>query len=112
MSAAAAVEGRPLALGAERLTVLPAARVDARALQDACASADTVVLLKAGGELPRVRSLLDSAAHGWTARYARRVGLDGEEHRDGIDAVTDAEDYMSLVILRRPGTLTAAAGAR
>jgi precorrin-2/cobalt-factor-2 C20-methyltransferase len=111
MSAAAAIEGRPLVLGAERLAVLPAARVDGNALRAACASADTVVLLKAGGELPRVQSLLDSVAQGWTARYARRVGLDGEEHRDDLAQVTAVDDYMSLVILRRPGTLTATLGA-
>jgi precorrin-2/cobalt-factor-2 C20-methyltransferase len=111
MSAAAAVEGRPLALGAERLAVLPLARLDSDALRDACAHADTVVLLKAGGELSRVQSLLESVAQGWTARYARRIGLDGEEHRDGLDGVADTDDYMSLVILRRPGTLTAAVGA-
>jgi precorrin-2/cobalt-factor-2 C20-methyltransferase len=111
MSAAAAVEGRPLALGAERLAVLPTARIDSEALRDACAHADTVVLLKAGGELERVQALLQSAAQGWTARYARRIGLDGEEHRDGVAGVADADDYMSLVILRRPGTLTATVGA-
>jgi precorrin-2/cobalt-factor-2 C20-methyltransferase len=111
MSAAAAVEGRPLALGAERLVVLPTARVDDATLRSACALADTVVLLKAGGELPRVQSLLASFEPAWSARYARRIGLDGEEHRDSLDDVTDAGDYMSLVILRRPGTMTATVGA-
>jgi len=106
MSAAAATVARPLALGAERLAVLPAARLDDDALRNACAAADTVVLLKAGGELERVRTLLDSAARGWSVQYARRVGLDGEEHRDGLDGVSDVEDYMSLVILRRPGTFS------
>jgi precorrin-2/cobalt-factor-2 C20-methyltransferase len=105
MSAAAAVETRPLALGAERLVVLPAARIDDDSLRAACACADTVVLLKAGGELDRVRALLDSDARGWSVRYARRVGLDGEEHRDGVEGVSD-DDYMSLVILRRPATFT------
>jgi precorrin-2/cobalt-factor-2 C20-methyltransferase len=106
MSAAAAVEGRPLVLGEERLVVLPLARLDDAALRDALSCADTVVLLKAGGALSRVRALLDSAAEGWSARYARRLGLDGEEHRDDLDGVADPEDYMSLVVLRRPGTLT------
>jgi precorrin-2 C(20)-methyltransferase len=111
MSAAAAVEGRPLALGAERLAVLPAARLDAKALYDACEYADTVVLLKAGGELQRVRALLESVARDWTVRYARRIGLDGEEHGDTIEGVSDPDDYMSLVILRRPDTLTSRVGA-
>jgi len=106
MSAAAAAEGRSLAVGAERLAVLPAARLDDASLRAAIDAADTVVLLKAGGELDRVRALLDGAARGWSLRFARRVGLDGEEHADSLDAVRDAEDYMSLVVLRRPGTFT------
>lgn len=106
MSAAAATARRPLALGAERLAVVPTARVDDAALRAACENADTVVLLKAGGEVDRLRTLLDSAARGWSVQYARRVGLDGEEHHDGLDDLGDAEDYMSLVILRRPGTFS------
>jgi precorrin-2/cobalt-factor-2 C20-methyltransferase len=106
MSAASAIEGRPLALGAERLVVLPAARLDQAALHAAVEAADTVVLLKAGGELPRIRALLETQARGWSVRFARRVGLPGEEHHDDLDGVTDSDDYMSLVILRRPGTFT------
>jgi precorrin-2/cobalt-factor-2 C20-methyltransferase len=111
MSAAAAHETRPLVLGAERLAVIPLVRLDESALQAACEGADTVVLLKAGGALPRVQALLDSAAAGWSVRYARRIGLEGEEHGDGLDDVADPDDYMSLVILRRPGTLTATVAA-
>lgn len=106
MSAAAAAERRPLAVGAERLAVIPTARIDDESLHAACAGADTVVLLKAGGQLDRVRRLLDTAARGWSLRFARRVGLDGEEHHDGLDAVAEPDDYVSLVILRRPGTFT------
>ena len=111
MSAAAAVEGRPLALGAERLVVLPAARLDDAALRAAVEIADTVVLLKAGGAADSVRTLLDGAARGWSMRFARRVGLDGEEHHDSFDGAGAADDYMSLVILRRPGTLSSRLGA-
>lgn len=106
MSAAAAVEGRPLVLGPERLAVLPTARLDDAELLAAFAHADTVVLLKAGGAVDRVRALVQSAAPGWSVRWARRVGLDGEEHLDGLDALDDPDDYMSLLILRRPGTFT------
>lgn len=101
MSAAAAAEGRPLVLGAERLVVLPTARIDDATLRDALQAADTVVLLKAGGQLHRVEELLRDAAAGWNVRYARRIGLEGEEHRDSLDDLADADDYMSLVILRR-----------
>lgn len=106
MHAAAAAEGRPLVLGAERLAVLPAVRIDDAALRAACESADTVVLFKAGGELDRVRALLAGPLAGWSVRFARRVGLDGEEQHDDLDSVADAGDYVSLVILRRPGTFS------
>lgn len=110
MSAAAAAEGRALCTGAERLAVLPTTRIDDEALHDALAVADTVVLLKAGGELDRVRAVLRDAASGWSVRWARRVGLDGEEHSDSLDGI-EGDDYMSLVILRRPGTFTSALAA-
>jgi precorrin-2/cobalt-factor-2 C20-methyltransferase len=111
MCAAAAAAARPLALGAERLAVLPAVRVDDAALRDACAWADTVVLLKAGGSLDRVRALLDGVASGWTVQFARRVGLDGEEHADDLASVETQDDYMSLVVLRRPGTFSSSLAA-
>ncbi|HEV7678288.1 MAG TPA: precorrin-2 C(20)-methyltransferase [Candidatus Dormibacteraeota bacterium] len=107
MSAAAAVEGRPLVLGAERLAVLPMVRVDDDALRTACDVADTVVLLKAGGSLPRVDALVRSHARGWTVQVVRRVGLADEESSAGIEGVSNPDDYMTTVILRRPGTFTA-----
>ncbi len=80
MCAAAAVEARALATGSDRLAVLPASRVGDADLEAAIAGADTVVLLKAGAAVPRLRRLLDGPARGWSVRYARRVGLEGEAH--------------------------------
>jgi precorrin-2/cobalt-factor-2 C20-methyltransferase len=108
MSGAAAAAGMPLTLGAERLAVLPLARVDDDTLRAACAGADVVVLLKAGGHLQRIDALTQDAARGWSAHYVRRLGLDGEEVRDRLADATDPDDYMSLVILRR----NAVAGTR
>ena len=98
--AAAAVEARPLLLGHERLTVLPASRVDDDALRTAVETSDAVVLLKAGAAIERIRALVDGPARGWSVRYARRVGLPGEEHADSL--VGAGDDYLALVILRRP----------
>jgi precorrin-2 methylase len=100
MCAAAAVEARALATGSDRLAVLPASRVGDADLEAAIAGADTVVLLKAGAAVPRLRRLLDGPARGWSVRYARRVGLEGEAHAGSLDEA-DA-DYMALVVLRRP----------
>jgi precorrin-2/cobalt-factor-2 C20-methyltransferase len=102
--AAAAVETRPLLVGADRLALLPASRVDDEVMRTAMANADTVVLLKAGAAIDRIRNVLDGPARGWSVRYARRIGLPGEEHRDTLDGAGD--DYMSLVILRRPREAT------
>lgn len=105
MCAAAAVEGRPLASGADRVAVLPASRLRPGELEAAVAVADTVVLLKAGAAIRRLRTLLEGPARGWSVRYARRVGLEGEEHADSLEGA--CADYMALVILRRPrGTAT------
>lgn len=109
MSAAAAAAAEPLALGAERLAVLPLVRVDDGALQAAMGWADTVVLIKLGAEIERVRALLDGAAQGWSVRYARRVGLDGEQLSAALDSAGD--DYMALAVLRRPGTFTSSLSA-
>lgn len=99
-AAAAALGGDPLVVGDERLAVLPASRVDDAALEEAVAWADTLVLLKAGRAIPRVRRLLAGPAAGWEVGYARRVGLPGEVVGAGLDAADD--DYMALVVLRRP----------
>jgi precorrin-2/cobalt-factor-2 C20-methyltransferase len=100
MCAAAAVEARPLAVGGERIAVLPASRLRDGELEAAVAASDTVVLLKAGNAIGRLRALLEGPARGWSVRYARRVGLDGEAHADSLEAA--GADYMALVILRRP----------
>lgn len=101
MSGAAAAARAPLALGAERLTVLPLARVDDDALHAAVASSDVLVLLKAGRHHERVNALTQTVARGWSTQYVRRVGLDGEEVHDRLADAGDPDDYMSLVILRR-----------
>jgi precorrin-2/cobalt-factor-2 C20-methyltransferase len=100
MCAAAAVEGRPLAVGADRVAVLPASRLETGELEAALAASDTVVLLKPGSAMRRLRALLQGPARGWSVRYARRVGLEGEEHADSLQGAP--ADYMALVILRRP----------
>ena len=100
MCAASALEAVPLVVGAERLAVVPASRIDDSALRRALDGSDTVVLLKAGAALDRVRALLAGPARGWSVHYARRVGLPAQEHGDGLDGATT--DYVALAILRRP----------
>jgi precorrin-2/cobalt-factor-2 C20-methyltransferase len=106
MCDAAAVEGRPLVLGTERLAVLPLGRVDDNAVRAACSTADTVVLYKAGGMLNRIDAIRLAEFPGWKLHIVRRLGLDGEQSFDDIGDAADAEDYMTMVIMRRPGTFT------
>ncbi len=101
ISGASAVAAAPLALGAERVMVLPLARVDDDALHAATRCADVLVLLKAGGHLDRVNALSQSLDSRWSVQYVRRVGLDGEEVHDRVGDASDPDDYMSLVIMRR-----------
>ena len=100
MCAAAAAEARPLVVGDQRLVVLPASRLEDPELRAAVETADTVVLLKAGPVIKRLRDLLDGPARGWSVCYVRRLGLPGEERRSSLDGAGD--DYMALVVLRRP----------
>lgn len=74
MTACAALAGMPLAARDGIVTVLPATLPDA-SLRTRMAGAETVVLMKLGRHLPRIRTLL--AAEGLTdrAQYVARAGL-------------------------------------
>jgi precorrin-2/cobalt-factor-2 C20-methyltransferase len=106
MSDCAALDGQPLVLGAERLAVLPLARVDDDAVRTACATADTVVLYKVGGKLHHLDALCRAEFPGWRLSIARRLGLDNEQSFDDLVEAADSEDYMTMVVMRRPGTFT------
>ena len=101
LSAAAALADLPLALGEEKLAIIPATYAEdelARTLE----AFDTIVLMKVSRVFERVRQLLTSLGLKERAVYVRRAGLPGEGIWHDLDAVAAEDlDYLSLVIVKK-----------
>lgn len=96
--AAAARMRVPLAEGNERLLVLPGVR-GAGEVQGALASAENLVILKAGKRFAQIRDALDQAGAAARSRMATAVGLPGEHvclHLPDDDA---PRPYLTLVVV-------------
>ncbi|MBI5190204.1 MAG: precorrin-2 C(20)-methyltransferase [Nitrospirae bacterium] len=101
ISLAAARAGVDLALGSERLAVMPIGR-DMDALGAAMDGFDTVVLMKVNRGFPKLVELLDKKGLLSGAVYVSRCGTDRERIIRDLKYITQAElDYLSLVIVRR-----------
>ncbi|MBO9336957.1 MAG: precorrin-2 C(20)-methyltransferase, partial [Roseiflexus sp.] len=102
-AAAAATAGIPLAMGDERMIIMPASyETDAATLRRLLTDFETIVLMKAGSALPAIVAALtelDLLAH---ALYAERVGMPEELIvRDLRTLDLQRRPYLSLVIIRR-----------
>jgi precorrin-2/cobalt-factor-2 C20-methyltransferase len=100
-SAAAAEAGRFLAMGRERLAILPG-NADPEALRETLAHCDVAAVYKPsalGEELPQVAAVLPGSAEG--AVRIHRVGLPEQRIVEGPPAVEPTEDYLSVLLLRR-----------
>ncbi len=101
VNAAAGRAMLPLALGDERLAILPATYENER-LEQAFDAFDTVVLMKVHRVFPRIRALLEDKGLAENVVFARRVGMPDERIHRSLDAVQPDElDYLSLLIVRR-----------
>jgi precorrin-2/cobalt-factor-2 C20-methyltransferase len=105
-AAAAAEAGRFLAMGAERLTILPG-NADPGALAESLRASDAAALYKPsalGEALPELirRGGFDPLPGG-NARAVRvhRVGLRDQRIREGAEALEPTEDYLSVLLLRK-----------
>ena len=98
-TAASAALGVPLAAGTDRLAILPASLTDAD-LTAAMRGQDSVVFLKVGRHLPRLRALLDAAGQLPAALLVENASLPGERAWPLAEA-PDSVGYFSLVLLRR-----------
>ncbi|MFA7535974.1 MAG: precorrin-2 C(20)-methyltransferase, partial [Desulfuromonadales bacterium] len=97
--AAAAVAGRPLGLGADRIAILPATFEQDR-LRQTLREFDTVVLMKVHRVFDQVRNLLRELGRLENAVYVRRVGLPGETVIRDLDQIQVEDlDYLSLVLV-------------
>jgi precorrin-2/cobalt-factor-2 C20-methyltransferase len=99
ITACAARAGMPLAARNERLTVLPGPLPVAE-LRDRIAGAESVVIMKVGRHLPKIRSVID--ALGLTARavYVERATLPDEVVLPLADAPETAP-YFSMILLTK-----------
>jgi precorrin-2/cobalt-factor-2 C20-methyltransferase len=102
-AAAAARAGLPLAGHDERVTIVPAnVQLDRQQLGRLCAAFTTVVILKAGRELPRLIAALDKLDLLEQSLYAEYVGMPNERIvRDVGSLRTYRGPYLSLLIIRR-----------
>jgi precorrin-2/cobalt-factor-2 C20-methyltransferase len=100
-SAAAAAAGIPLALGDEKLAVLPATAGEEE-VRRALLDFDTVVLLKVNRAFDRIRELLAEPGLDRRAVFVRRVGSGDEEVVFDLERLAGKElDYLSLLIVRK-----------
>ncbi|MDQ7029541.1 MAG: precorrin-2 C(20)-methyltransferase [Ardenticatenia bacterium] len=101
--AAAARAGLPLATTSQRVAIVPATyEADDQELAGLITAFDTVVLLKVGRVLGRVRSVLARLGVVDRALYAAHVGLPEERVVHGLAAIQAEEaPYLSLLIVRR-----------
>lgn len=101
LQAAAATTATPLAAAGENLLV--ASGVDApERLQQALATADNAVILKAYRQFPRLRQLLTDMGLDRHTTFVTRLGLDGEAVVPDLAQAPDAPHYLSLCLVKRP----------
>jgi precorrin-2/cobalt-factor-2 C20-methyltransferase len=101
VSAAAALADMPLAAWDERLLVMPAV-YSPTGLGAALDAAETVVLLKAGGDLERLTDSLTALQYPVRVAMVRRAGRPEECVIRELDAMRAAAgDYFTTVLVRR-----------
>lgn len=103
MLAGASQLPRPIAMRDDVLSVVPGTLPDDE-LASALASAQAVVVMKVGRNLPRIRAALAATGRSEAAWYVERASMGG---RQRVMPLTEAPDgpapYFSLVLLPGPG---------
>ena len=99
LTACAASAALPLAARDEVLSVLPGPLPDA-VLRPRLETADTLVLVKVGRHLPRLRAMLDAAGLLDAATYVERATLATERVLPLCDAPDDAP-YFSMILVAK-----------
>ena len=101
ITAAAARAGLPLVARNERLTVLPGPLPEAE-LRARIEGAESVVIMKLGRHLPKLRAVLDGLGLVDQATYAERVGLP-DERVCPLSEAPDVAPYFSMILLVKGG---------
>jgi precorrin-2/cobalt-factor-2 C20-methyltransferase len=99
--AAAAATNTPLAVSGENLLVASGVDTPER-LEQALATADNAVILKAYRQFPRLRRLLDDLGLARTTTFVTRLGLDGQAVEPDLAKAPEAPHYLSLCLVKRP----------
>lgn len=99
MTASAASLGLPLAARNEMLSVIPGPLPDAD-LHSKISAADSVVIMKVGRHLGRIRALVDGLGLLGNAHYIERASLPNERHMPLADA-PDPAPYFSLILITK-----------
>ena len=101
ISLAAARAGVDLALGNERLAIMPVGR-DMESLKVPLSNYDTVVLMKVNKSFGKLVSLLEEMGLLSNAVYITRCGTDKEKIIRDLKIIGDNEhDYLSMVIVKK-----------
>jgi precorrin-2/cobalt-factor-2 C20-methyltransferase len=97
VTACAAVAALPLAARNETVTILPGPLPDDE-LAARLTQSDTIVIMKVGRHLPRLRALIAAQGHLARATYVERATLGTERILPLAHAPTDAP-YFSMILL-------------
>lgn len=100
---AAARTGRFLAMGDERLSVLPGTAGYSK-LEDSLKNSDCVALYKPSALGNRLSELVESTGPWDEMVRVVRAGLPEEKISIGEEAVSPCGDYLSILLLRRTGS--------
>ncbi len=102
-SAAAALTNFPLALGDERVAILPAAyEDDLERVREMVRAFDTLILMKANRALPRWRPLLRELGLDARVVVVEKLGFPEQRIFYGLDQVQgETLHYLSLAIIRK-----------
>lgn len=99
MTACAAAQGMPLAARNEVLTVIPGPLAE-DALRDRIKGADSIVIMKVGRHLAKIRSVLDDLNLTQHAAYIERATLPNEVRLPLADAPAKAP-YFSMILVTK-----------
>jgi precorrin-2/cobalt-factor-2 C20-methyltransferase len=111
VTAVPAVTGVPLADGQERIAIVPAT-YGLGDLADLLARFDTIVLMKIGGEMPRIIAALDAAGLLPRAVYVSRATMPEQRVERDLRALPPGrEDCFAMVVVSRKDASGVLAGA-
>jgi precorrin-2/cobalt-factor-2 C20-methyltransferase len=99
VTACAAAAGMPLVARNERLTVLPGPLPEAE-LRDQIAGAESVVIMKVGRHLPKIRAVIDRLGLTGNATYVERATLAQQVVLPLADA-PEVAPYFSMILLTK-----------